>query len=100
MCACMPFGAQFWALMRLCACVMRLQVKTGRVRGSPRRARGAAVATHRRAGVMGPMPRERAYKLAQKVEETVLVLTEVWVRSEMPRSVLAEEVEAGVLRAD
>ena len=50
------------------------------------------MALHRRAGVLGPMARDRAYKLAQKVEETVLVLTEVWFVSKMPRSVVVGEV--------
>jgi hypothetical protein len=86
-CACMPFWAQLWALTRLRACVMRLQVKTGRVRGC------AGLGVQRRCctGVpafLGPRSRDRAYKLAQKEEGTVLVLTVFLDRTELQSRVV------------
>ena len=47
---------------------------------SPRRARGAAAALHRRAGILRPWACVRAYKLAQKDQGLGRVLTVHWIR--------------------
>ena len=59
--------------------------------------RRSAAAWHRRAGVLGSRACYKAYNLAKSIEATMLVLTGVGFRSEMPRSVVVGEVRAAAL---
>ena len=59
--------------------------------------RRSAAAWHQRASILGSRACYKAYKQAQSIEATVLVLTGVCFGSEMPRGMVVGEVRAAAL---